>query len=425
MLIRHARLLDGTAADIRLGETIEQVAESLSPEPDEEVLDAASGTVIPGLHDHHLHVHSAAAEQDSIRVGPAQVADEASLGRALTAAVAGSDGWIRAVGYHEAVAGPLDRHSLDRLIPDVPVRVQHRSGVLWTVNSVGLAALGLSGHPDGRLASADRTWAEALQRRRTQITEFSTRLAGFGVTGVTDATPDLQPADRPVGLAQRVHYLAPGKRILHDDGLDLDALTDWIAQRHRHGEPVAVHCVTAAQLVVTIAALRAAGSHPADRIEHAAMVPGDCVDDLVALGVTVVTQPNFVAERGDQYRTDVPGAEHDQLWRLGTLLAAGIPVALSTDAPFGAADPWAAMRAAVDRRTPLGVVLNPVERISGRRALSLFLGSATDPARPRTIAPGEPGDVCVLAASPQRVVDALDADLVAATVIAGAVVFQR
>ncbi|MGA5534863.1 amidohydrolase family protein [Mycolicibacterium nivoides] len=425
MLIRRATLLDGAVADIRVGDTIEAVAESLPAEPGEQVLDAAFGTVIPGLHDHHLHVYSAAAEGDSVRVGPAEVADENALARALSSAVVGGDGWVRAVGYHEAVAGPLDRDALDRLAPDVPVRVQHRSGVLWTVNSPGLAALGLDDHPDGRLRSADRTWSEALERRPAAVAELSARLAGYGVTGVTDATPDLQPGDRPTAMCQRAHYLAPGKRILHDDGLDLDALTAWISQRHQSGEPVAVHCVTSAQLVVTIAALHAAGSHPADRIEHAAMVPQDCIADLVALGITVVTQPNFVAERGDQYHTDVPAAEQDQLWRLATLLSAGVPVALSTDAPFGAPDPWAAMRAAVHRRTPYGVVLNPVERISGRRALALFLGSAENPARPRRIATGEPGDLCLLTGSPQRVVDALDADLVAATVVGGVVVFER
>jgi len=346
MLIRRATLLDGAVADIRVGDTIEAVAESLPAEPGEQVLDAAFGTVIPGLHDHHLHVYSAAAEGDSVRVGPAEVADENALASALSSAVVGGDGWVRAVGYHEAVAGPLDRDALDRLAPDVPVRVQHRSGVLWTVNSPGLAALGLDDHPDGRLRSADRTWSEALERRPAAVAELSARLAGYGVTGVTDATPDLQPRDRPTAMCQRAHYLAPGKRILHDDGLDLDALTAWISQRHQSGEPVAVHCVTSAQLVVTIAALRAAGGHPADRIEHAAMVPQDCIADLVALGITVVTQPNFVAERGDQYHLDVPAAEQDQLWRLATLLSAGVPVALSTDAPFGAPDPWAAMRAA-------------------------------------------------------------------------------
>lgn len=423
MLIRRACLIGGTVVDIRLGDRIDEVAASLPPRRGEEVLDAAFGTVIPGLHDHHLHVYSAAAEQDSVRVGPGDVRDGAELGRVLSATAPGSDGWIRAVGYHEAVAGPLDRHLLDELAPNMPVRVQHRSGVLWILNSAGLTAVGRSDHPDGRLRSADPTWTEPLQRRQVQVGEFSDRLARYGVTGVTDATPDLGAP--PTGLHHRVRRLAPGKRILHDDDLDLDALSSWIAQRHDGGTPVAVHCVTAAQLIVTIAALRAVGSHPADRIEHAAMVPADCLADLVGLGITVVTQPNFVAERGDQYLADIAVAEQDQLWRLATLLAAGIPVALSTDAPFGDADPWAAMRAAVHRKTVHGTVLNPAERVPARTALQLFCGEAERPARPRTIAPGQPGDLCVLSAPPRQVLDTLDAGLVAATIIGGAVVFAR
>jgi predicted amidohydrolase YtcJ len=91
----------------------------------------------------------------SVRVGPREVGDRESLHRVLARATVGEDGWIRAVGYHEAVAGPLDRHALDGLSPAVPVRVQHRSGVLWTLNSAGLARVGLPDHPDGQLRSAD------------------------------------------------------------------------------------------------------------------------------------------------------------------------------------------------------------------------------------------------------------------------------
>ena len=137
--------------------------------------------------------------------------------------------------------------------------------------------------------------------------------------------------------------------------------------------------MTAAQLLVTIAALRETGTHSGDRIEHAAVVPSDCLADLADLGVTVVTQPNFVAERGDQYLDEVPAVEHDQLWRVASLLRAGVPVALSTDMPFGDGDPWAAMRAAVHRITPSGAVLGSNERISARTALTMFLGSAEHP----------------------------------------------
>nr|MDP9168628.1 amidohydrolase family protein [Actinomycetota bacterium] len=252
-------------------------------------------------------------------------------------------------------------------------------------------------------------------------------------TGLTDATPDLGIVDvarfaesQSRGeLVQRVHCLAPGKRILHDDDLDPDGLTSWIGDRHAAGAGVALHCVTAAQLVVAIAALRAAGSRPGDRIEHAAVVPDDCLADLVELGVAVVTQPNFIAERGEQYLIDVAADELPQLWRLNSLLADGIPVALSTDFPFGDSDPWAAMRAAVRRETAAGSVLGDRERIGAATALRLFLGAAEHPTRPRTIQPGQPADLCLLSGPPEQVLGELDADLVTATVVGGRLVYER
>ena len=158
-------LLDGTVTDIRVDERIVDVGD-LAPHKGEQVLDAAGATAIPGLHDHHVHLRSAAAALTSARVGPAEVRGRDDLARALADAAVGSDGWIRAVGYHEAVAGPLDRDVLDEVSPPLPVRVQHRSGVLWTLNSAGLARVGLTDHPDGRLRSAETvttSWASVTQ----------------------------------------------------------------------------------------------------------------------------------------------------------------------------------------------------------------------------------------------------------------------
>jgi predicted amidohydrolase YtcJ len=431
MLIRRGTLLDGRIVDVRVADRILDVAAALVPRPGEDVLDAGFGAVLPGLHDHHLHLRAAAAVGDSLSVGPPAVRTKDQLSQALSSALPGVDGWIRAVGYHDSVAGELNRAALDTLLPDTPLRIQHRSGVLWMLNSVGLARVGLPDHPDGRLRSTDRGWSDALQRRDTDLTELSARLTGFGVTGVTDATPDLSADDiaavmvahRGRKFRPRPHFLAPGKKILHDDKLDLEALTDWIAERHHGDHPVAVHCVTAAQLVVTLAALRAAGRHPRDRIEHAAVVPDDMIAELADLAVTVVTQPNFVAERGDQYLHDVPDDERHQLWRLAALIDAGIPVAGSTDAPFGAIDPWAAIRAAVHRSTETGTVLGPDERIPAERALQLFLGHPEDPARPRNIAAGDHGDVCVLKIATDDALAELASDMVAATVIGGQLVY--
>ena len=430
MLIQRATTLDGVAIDLRLGARIDEVADTLDPRPGEDVLDAAGGTVLPGLHDHHVHLHSAAAAATSVRVGPPQVRDRVALTGVLASAEAGEDGWIRAVGYHDSVAGPLDRAALDAMVPTVPLRVQHRSGVLWMLNSAGLVRVGLAGHPDGRLHSAD-SWSDALSRGQTNLADLSARLSRYGVTGITDATPDLDAGDivrlaelhRHGELRQQVHCLAPGKRILHDNDLDLERLAEWIADRHRCGGPVAIHCVTAAQLLVTIAALRQAGTHPRDRIEHAAVAPSECITDLTELAVTVITQPNFVAERGDQYLDDVPAAEHDQLWRVASLLRADVPVALSTDMPFGQPDPWAAMRAAVHRTTPSGAVLGADERVSARTALSMFFGYPDQPTRARTVQPGQPGDLCVLSVPPEAALAELDAGMVAATIIGGQIAY--
>jgi len=395
MLIQRATLLDGTVTDIRLGAQIEELGQGLVAGKGEGVLYAGGGTVLPGLHDHHVHVRSAASALNSFFVGPPGVSTKAQLTQLLSNATPGPDGWIRAVGYHESVAGELDRAALDAVVPDVPVRIQHRSGALWILNSEALARVGLTEHPDGRLRSADRGWSQALQQRETDLAELSRRITATGVTGVTDATPDLGAEDmvslivahRRGEFRPRLHFLSPGKKILQDDHLDLDSLTDWIAEHHRADRPVALHCVTAAQLVVAIAALRAAGSHPLDRIEHAAVVPDDNLADLADLselgGLTVVTQPNFVAERGDQYLADVPPAEHSQLWRVASLLKAEVRVALSTDMPFGHGDPWTAMRAAVYRTTPRGVVLGADECVSAREALTMFLGRSDQPDRVR------------------------------------------
>jgi hypothetical protein len=77
-----------------------------------------------------------AAARSSIDVSPAAVHDAAGLAAAL-----GTSRLSRAVGYHDSVAGPLDRWKLDAIVGDRAVRVQHRSGALWVLRSSALAAV--------------------------------------------------------------------------------------------------------------------------------------------------------------------------------------------------------------------------------------------------------------------------------------------
>lgn len=418
---RHERLLivnaeiDGVAPlDIRCRDgRIVDIARALATE-DEYRLDAEGGAVIPGLNDHHIHLFALAAASRSIVCGPPGVRDAGQLQEVL--AKAPGTGWIRGVGYHESVAGILTRDVLDRLAGDRPIRIQHRSGKMWFLNSAAERELGLA-VPDGQLFRGDALLRERLGADadfRSTVEATSRRLAAYGVTGITDATPTNNTATarlyEDLDLCQRVNLmgdesLATGSlKIMLDDAAlpDFDALVARIDQAHERDRPVAFHCVTRTELVFALSALRDAGTAPGDRIEHASVTDAATMalfrdtsrnpDD-----VTVVTQPNFIAERGDAYVADVPASEHDNLYRCRGFIDAGIPLGGGTDAPFGHPDPWAAMSAAVNRKTPGGHVLGAAERLTPERALALFTTPLADPGgHPRRIAVGASADLCVL-----------------------------
>ena len=55
----------------------------------------------------------------------------------------------------------------------------------------------------------------------------------------------------------------------------------------------------------------------------------------------------------------------------------------------------------------------------------MFFGTAGNPAEARRVHRSQPGDLCVLAAPPKVVLNEFDAEMVAATVVAGELVFER
>ena len=112
----------------------------------------------------------------------------------------------------------------------------------------------------------------------------------------------------------------------HDHDLPpLSKLAGEICAAHDAGRPIAAHCVTRAELMMTLAAIEEAGPMKGDRIEHAAVADEAAIDWMHRLGVIVVTQPNFIAERVDAYKAEVPEVDHQNLWRLKSLVDAGLP----------------------------------------------------------------------------------------------------
>lgn len=459
LLIRRAEV-QGRVVDVRVdGATVVEVGADLPRPSGARVVDARGGALLPGLHDHHLHLLATAAARTSVRVGPDDVAGPTGLAEALRRA----DGalppgrWLRAVGYHDAVAGDLDREALDALVPHRPARVQHRSGARWTLNSAAIDALGLErdAHPglervDGRLTGRLHRSDDWLRERLPadggpHLAPLGADLRRLGVTGVTDATPfpDRSGLDALAGavgagdLPLRVvamggpalagtafpAVLEQGPvKIVIDDGSypSLDELHEQMALAHRHHRPVAVHCVTRVALVLALAAWKAAGSRAGDRVEHGSVVPPELHATIAGLGLTVVTQPGFVAERGDQYAAEVDSDDLPHLYPCRSLLRAGIAVGGSTDAPYTDIDPWAAMRAAVSRRTRSGARLGASEAVEARRALRLFLGEPHRPGGPpRTVAVGQRADLCLLGVPLADALGRLRADDVVWTCVGG------
>ena len=429
MLIRAAEI-DGARRDLRVANgRIAEIAEHLDRRPGEKMLDAAGGALLPGLNDHHLHLAAAAAARASLRCGPPEVTDAGQLAARL--AEAGGEGWLRGIGYHDSVAGPIDRHWLDRHGPDRPVRVQHRSGRLWILNSAALALVATEGSPlerdergfTGRLYDADAWLRERIGGVLPDLAALSQALAAEGITGVADATPrndtaayaGFAAAQASGALRQRLLVMGdasldalppgsgmiargPWKLHLHDtDPPDYAAIIGDFRRSHAAGRRVAIHCVTEAELVLATTALAEAGALPGDRIEHASMTPPALLPILAGLGVTVVTQPNFIRERGDAYRAEIPAAELPWLYRGKSFQAAGIPLAAGSDAPFGRPEPWMAIQAATDRKSADGHVLGPDEALTPEHALGLFLGPLDDPGGPwRRVETGAKADLCLL-----------------------------
>lgn len=404
----------------------------LTRQPEEEIIDARGRTLLPCLADHHLHLLALAARSESITCGPPDINNEAALAHLLKQHNQG-DNWFRGVSYHESVAGLIDRHWLDQHLSERPARIQHRGGRLWVINSKGLAILNSTSNKkspsdlswdSGHLYDSDAWLRQQLDSTPPDLSRTSRELARLGIGLITDMTPQNDPfivdffnsqqqnnnllqdiliAGQPSlsKLDRRLHSdrlkIGPTKIHLQEANLpDFDNICELITESHVEGRSVAFHCVTEIELVFALAVLSKTKSIKGDRIEHASIVPHHLLQAISELELIVVTQPNFILERGDQYLKDINFEEIPYLYRCKGLLDQEIRLAAGTDAPFGTANPWLAMQAAVSRCSSGGQVINHAEALSPEEAVSLFLGELEDPAKLRHLEAGAPAHMCLL-----------------------------
>jgi predicted amidohydrolase YtcJ len=252
---------------------------------------------------------------------------------------------------------------------------------------------------------AFRTWIDAGDvRQRVALLIGAAALPDVIAAGFKpgEGTPFLRLQGIKIRLDEASGALYPPQEMV-------DAQV-WSA--HRQGFPVAIHAVELPALVSALSAIRGAQgrlprAHLRHRIEHCALCPEVCIDELADLHVAVVTQPAFLWHHGGRYLSEIDPEQHSWLYRVKSLLARGVPMAGSSDAPVVPPLPLEGVYAAVARQTPDGRVIGPEERLSVAEALWLFTRGAAWAcgleSEVGSIRRGKRADLVILEADPTHV----------------------
>lgn len=433
-------------------------------------VDLAGATVLPGFIDAHAHPLALGSALAAVDCSPDAVSSISELGNRLAAAAAHSPaGWIRARGYDELLLDEK-RHptaiDLEIAAPGRLIRLSHGSGHGDVLSTAALSALGIgkdttlppggtiernpvTGEPTGVLFEMGGWLRERLpepsdQDLKSYAKAASSQLVAAGVTSITDAgrensaqrpalysalvadglfllrpTVMLSPsADRSVVAGGSDVRVGATKSAITFSGGNMhpgfDVLVELVSEQHRAHRQVAIHAVELEAVIMATEVFTAVGSRSENvalrhRIEHASECPPEVAMLIADAGVSVVTQPGFVHERGERYLSAWRdgGADPEDLYAAKILIEAGIHVAGSSDAPFGPTPPLTAIQAAVTRCATNGEPVGPGQAISSAQALGLYGPGAAwidhQETEIGTIEPGKRADLVVLESDPSRV----------------------
>ena len=212
---------------------------------------------------------------------------------------------------------------------------------------------------------------------------------------------------------------------------ELDAL---LGRAHRLGFQCTVHAVGDRAIEQTLDAMaRAQREAPREnlrhRIEHCGICPPDLQKRVHAQNIVPAMQPAFFWEFGDGYIRNYGRERADTMFPARSLLAQGVPVAGSSDAPVTHYAPLFGIEQALRRRTSDGDVCGPGERVDLRAAIRMHTlngaYAAFDETIKGSIEVGKLADLVVLAEDVSRVpAERLRHLGVAMTVLGGEVVYS-
>jgi predicted amidohydrolase YtcJ len=186
-------------------------------------------------------------------------------------------------------------------------------------------------------------------------------------------------------------------------------LAERIRRAHAAGWQIATHAIGDAAVGAVLDAYEATlAERPRPdhrhRVDHAMVLPPDLVARMAALGVTAVVQPEFVAWAGDVYRARLGPDRAARLLPYAELLAAGVPVAFSSDRPVVGGAPLDGVRSAIRHAGPSGVRLSDAVPISAAEALHAWTAGAAraafDEGETGRLEVGYRADLTILSADP-------------------------
>ena len=188
-----------------------------------------------------------------------------------------------------------------------------------------------------------------------------------------------------------------------------EQLHQVIADVHEHGWRIAVHANGDRAIAEVLAGIEAAQRRDPrpgvrHRIEHVALVDEPIVTAMRDLGVVAVPFGQYPLAHGDKLRRFYEPERIARMFAHRTLLAAGIPVAGSSDHPCGPYEPLFALDSLVRRRDRTGEEFGTNQAITPQQALAVYTtGSAYASGEETTkgrIAAGQLADFVALSDDP-------------------------
>lgn len=449
-----------------------------------EVLDLDGRWVVPGLWDQHTHLTQWALARGRLDVSSAASAAQAAalVADRLRTQPPAPGRPLVGVGFRDGTWPDLPSAALlDAVAGDVPVVLVSGDLHCAWVSTAGLRLFGVATHPTGVLREAE--WMPLMgaldhvtpAEQDALVADALRAAAARGVVGVVD----LEIADNLATWRRRAAAGEPPvrvragvwqpylDRVVHDglhtgdraagarvtqgplkvivDG-SLNTRTAWchdpypgvegdlargvltvpgdelvplLRHARAHGLTCAVHAIGDAANALVLDAFAASGARGS--VEHAQLLDVADVARFAALGVTASVQPAHLPDDRDVADRHWAGRTH-RAFPLADLHAAGVTLALGSDAPVAPLDPWLAVDAAVWRTGDDRPAWHPEQALDAVTALA----SSVD-GRPLGLRAGDPADLAVLDDDPLALAatpGGVRGTRVAATFVAGDATFS-